>query len=448
MHFNQSRLGAGAAILAGTLTVAVAASGNALAGQTQAQGGGHAQSTALPSWYHTPLTAAQINTEVAVPKSLDHYAGPLRLTRDAFTAGSGALAVDADQALGHALAQGEHLQLTNAFVLDGATPSAATRSELTQLAWSNVTSVTCEGYTDYGPHSFSRDQLLGRARATAICNLLHSQDSAITTKFVTYGSTRPVKVGGPVNTHHAENRRVVIDITGVTSTTTATTPVVTTPVVTTPTVTTPTINVPLAPTIVSALAGDTTTTLTITPPSSDATITGYEYSLNGGTTWLPLTTTGTSTLTATITGLTDGTAYSVEVRAGSSAGHGAASAAASVTPAGVPGAPDLISGTTVANWGSGDWFTTLTWTAPTNNGGSPITGWDITQDGTDLGLASDLPSTDGVTESSGTYSITFDTGLDYCSWYDPATPYTIQAINATGVGVTSQTVDVDMAQPC
>ena len=154
MHFNQSRLGAGAAVLAGVLTVAVAASGNALAGQTRSQGGGRAQSTALPSWYHSPLTAAQLNAEVTVPKSLDYYTGPMRLTHDAFTAGSGALAVDAGQALGHALAQGEDLQLTNAFLLDGATPSAATRSELAKIAWSNVTNVTCEGYTDYGPHSY------------------------------------------------------------------------------------------------------------------------------------------------------------------------------------------------------------------------------------------------------------------------------------------------------
>ena len=275
---------------------------------------------------------------------------------------------------------------------------------------------------------------------------------------MTYGSTRPAKVGGPVNTHHAENRRVVVDITGVTSTTEAATtpaattpvvatPVVTTPTVTTPTVTTPAIRVPLAPTIVSATTADSSTVLTITPPSSDAAITGYEYSLNGGSTWTALATTGTTTLTATITGLTDGTVYSVEVRADSSAGHGAASAGANVTPAGVPGAPDLLSGTADARWPQ-DWWVTLTWTAPASDGGSTITGWDITQDGTDLGLASNLSSDNGVVDTSGTYSITFDTGWDYCGWYDAATPYTVEGVNAMGVGVSSQTVDIDMEYPC
>jgi hypothetical protein len=262
-----------------------------------------------------------------------------------------------------------------------------------------------------------------------------------------------VRIGGPVNTHHAENRRVVVDITGATGANTTTTRV-TTPVVTTPTVTTPTINVPLAPTIVSAVAADSSTTLTITPPSSDATltitppssdatITGYEYSLDGGTTWLPLTTTGTSTLTATITGLTDGTSYSILVRAASSAGKGAASASASATPSTVPAAPDLISGTAAnAVWPARDWLTTLSWTAPTSDGGSPITAWDVTQDGTDLGAMS------GVTDTSGTYSVTFDTGWDYCSWSDANTPYTVEGVNARGDGVTSRTVDINMDYPC
>jgi hypothetical protein len=438
MHLNQSRLGTGAAVLAGTLTFAFAASATALAGQTQ--GGGHAQSTALPNWYHTPLTAAQINAEVAVPKSLDFYTGPLRLTHDALTAGSGGLAVDAGQALGHALAQGEHLQLTNAFVLDGATPSAATRSELKKLAWSNVTNVTCEGYTDYGPHSFNRDQLLGRARATAICNLLHSQDSAVTTKAVTYGSTRPVKVGGPVNTHHAENRRVVIDITSINGTTAATTPVVTTPVVTTPTVTTPTINVPLAPTV-SAVAGDAAVTLTIEAPSSAATITGYEYSLDGGTAWLPLTTTGTSTLTATITGLTDGTAYSVEVRADSSAGHGAASTGTSVTPSTVPGPASITAASYTRPNSPRHYMVLLTWSAPTQLGGLPITGWEISQ------ANAAFQPLGGVTDTDGVYTATFDTGLDWCIYSGP-TDYAVAATNADGTGTSSTAYLLDLTSEC
>lgn len=43
-------------------------------------------------------------------------------------------------------------------------------------------------------------------------------------------------------------------------------------------------------------------------------VTGYQYSLNGGTSWNTLTTSGTSTKTATISALTLSTAYTVDVR--------------------------------------------------------------------------------------------------------------------------------------
>lgn len=43
-------------------------------------------------------------------------------------------------------------------------------------------------------------------------------------------------------------------------------------------------------------------------------VTGYQYSLNGGTSWNTLTTSGTSTRTATISSLTLSTAYTVDVR--------------------------------------------------------------------------------------------------------------------------------------
>ena len=64
MRFTQSRLGTGAALLASALTVAVAVSGTALAAQGKASGGGHAQPTVLPAWYHTPLTTAALSNEV------------------------------------------------------------------------------------------------------------------------------------------------------------------------------------------------------------------------------------------------------------------------------------------------------------------------------------------------------------------------------------------------
>jgi hypothetical protein len=60
-------------------------------------------------------------------------------------------------------------------------------------------------------------------------------------------------------------------------------------------------------------------------------ITNYEYSIDGGSTWAALSPADTTT-PVTITGLTDGTTYSIKLRAVNSSGSGTASAAVSVTP--------------------------------------------------------------------------------------------------------------------
>ncbi|MGH9018947.1 MAG: fibronectin type III domain-containing protein, partial [Acidimicrobiales bacterium] len=100
-------------------------------------------------------------------------------------------------------------------------------------------------------------------------------------------------------------------------------------------------SVPSAP-VVTAVAGDAAATLSWNPPATNgAAITGYEVSTDGGVTWHAVaTTTATTvangnavvTVTATVSGLTDGTTYSVEVRADNSAGPSVASTPRSVTP--------------------------------------------------------------------------------------------------------------------
>jgi len=87
-------------------------------------------------------------------------------------------------------------------------------------------------------------------------------------------------------------------------------------------------------------AGDESAQLSFTAPIDPGTgaITGYQVSLDGGATWQAITTTpGTGgTLTATLDGLTDGSSYSVLVRAVNDSGNGAPSPSAPVTPEATP----------------------------------------------------------------------------------------------------------------
>jgi hypothetical protein len=71
-------------------------------------------------------------------------------------------------------------------------------------------------------------------------------------------------------------------------------------------------------------------------------VTGYEVSLDGGSTWRPLATSGAMHLTATLTGLTNGVTYNVEVRSVSGTGPGGSGNSVAVVPAGVPGAPTNV----------------------------------------------------------------------------------------------------------
>ena len=86
---------------------------------------------------------------------------------------------------------------------------------------------------------------------------------------------------------------------------------------------------PAAPTSLVATAGDGQATISFTAGSSGASaITDYEYSLDG-TTYNSL---GSTTSPVTVTGLTNGTIYSIYLRAVNAQGSGTASSSVSVTP--------------------------------------------------------------------------------------------------------------------
>ena len=95
--------------------------------------------------------------------------------------------------------------------------------------------------------------------------------------------------------------------------------------------------------------------------------------------WTALDDTGnnaTSTATTvTITGLTDATTYQVQVRAGNSTGDGDWSASAVLAASGTAATvPDKPTGLTVS---AASETLTLSWTAPSNNGGSTILGYQF-----------------------------------------------------------------------
>ncbi|MCU1373593.1 MAG: hypothetical protein JWO68_879 [Actinomycetia bacterium] len=128
---------------------------------------------------------------------------------------------------------------------------------------------------------------------------------------------------------------------------------------------------PPAPTNVKATAGDTSVTVTWSPPASTggSTITGYTVTSSPGGRTASTNGAGRS---ATVTALTNGTAYTFAVKATNAKGTGpTASPPSAVTPFGLPAAPTNVTAT------AGDRSATIRWTAPSGNG-SPITSYLVT----------------------------------------------------------------------
>lgn len=180
---------------------------------------------------------------------------------------------------------------------------------------------------------------------------------------------------------------------------------------------------PAAPTSLSATAQDAGASIAFTPGSDrGSAIVDYEYQLDGGS-WQSA---GTTTSPVTITGLTNGTTYSVKIRAVNGNGDGAESAAVNVTPVSSvdpPGVPAdleaLPGGSTLA----------LSWEAPTP-GGAPISDYEYKTDSDPwLSLSTTGTSATISTDSAGNN-------------LDPATEYAVQirAINANGPGAATDAV--------
>lgn len=169
---------------------------------------------------------------------------------------------------------------------------------------------------------------------------------------------------------------------------------------------------PSAPRTVTATPGNAQAVVSFLPPlnTGNAPILRYTVLSNPGF----LQTTGT-TAPITVTGLTNGTSYTFMVFATNSVGNSPQSLpSAAVTPITVPSAPTAVSAT------AGNAQATISFTAPTSDGGSPILSYTVTS------------SPDGLT-ATGSGSPIVLTGLTNGITYT----FTVTTTNLAGTSIPS-----------
>ena len=183
--------------------------------------------------------------------------------------------------------------------------------------------------------------------------------------------------------------------------------------------------IPSSPTSLSASAGDGSATISFTPGANGGNaITNYQYSTDG-TNYTALSPTDTSS-PITINGLTNGTSYTIYLKAVNPNGVSSASSSVTVTPSTIPSAPTSLSAS------AGDGSATISFT-PGANGGNAITNYKYSIDGSTY---TDLSPSDASTPIT-------------ISGLTNGTSYTIylKAVNANGDSSASTSVSVIPSQP-
>ena len=187
---------------------------------------------------------------------------------------------------------------------------------------------------------------------------------------------------------------------------------------------------PTAPRDLQGVPGDGSVTLSWTAPENDgggAGITGYEYQVDSN----GYVATGSTSLSHEVTGLTNGQEYAFRVRAQSNFGGGFPAGPESFTPTSntVPGVPTNLTAT------PGDEFVDLDWTAPADDGGTPIIRyeWATTHPFAGFSAADGWEDTGSLetnfraTRKTNTAQDAFVNGTEYC--------FSIRAVNSEGPGV-------------
>jgi hypothetical protein len=176
-------------------------------------------------------------------------------------------------------------------------------------------------------------------------------------------------------------------------------------------------NPPSMPQNFIAKPGNRQAELSWKAPASDggSAITGYEVSKDNGSAWVAV---DAGDAKHVFDGLENGKDYSFKVRAVNAAGEGA-EASAAATPSATPSAPQNFKAA------PGDGRVEISWEAPLSDGGSPITGYEVSSDG-------------GYTwmPASGSAGHAF-TGLENNAKYT----FKFRAVNANGTGVEATIVE-------
>jgi hypothetical protein len=185
---------------------------------------------------------------------------------------------------------------------------------------------------------------------------------------------------------------------------------------------------PGVPVVGTPTKGDLQINVPVTAPASNggSTILKYQFSTDGGTTWMDRTDTATVSSPVVIkflstdgtTPIVAGTAYPVQIRAvnGATPAESAGSASISVTAVTAPGAPTAVSATA-----TGQTTASVTFTAPTSNGGSAVTSYTVSS------------SPGGITATGSTSPITV-TGLSSGTAYTFTVVANNGAINSVASG--------------
>ena len=203
--------------------------------------------------------------------------------------------------------------------------------------------------------------------------------------------------------------------------------------------------VPGTPQSFTATPGDTQVTLNWSAPASDggSPITKYQVSDDSGTSWTDVTS-GTS---YTFTGLTNGQSYTFEVRAVNGVGNSAA-ATATATPqaaAAVPGTPRSFTAT------PGDTQVTLNWSAPTSDGGSPITKYQVSDDSgtswTDVTSGTSYTFSGLTNGQSYTFEVCAVNGVGNSAAATTVATPVVAPVPVTGVSLSSATLSMTLGGP-